>query len=214
MSAPVYLNMPGDNYGGQITNYAPDRTGAVYSLNLCRLTPNGPWGPRVYRIPPKGAPQLIAFVQDASAGHLVVANRKLYFLYSVNGKCYSDQIDGYIDPDNTPSSNVVDINTSQIQTLQQQITTTNQQLNAQNAKIAQLQTQVNQQSKTLQTMQAQISQVQSQLLTQSQVEDIVWTKTWDILYLIRLGYLQGSSTIQNVQAWLNDLAVYIRSIAK
>ena len=214
MSAPVYLNMPGDNYGGQITNYAPDRTGAIYSLNLCRLTPNGPWGPRVYRIPPKGAPQLIAFVQDASAGHLVVANRQLYFLYSVNGKCYSDQIEGYIDPDNTPSSNVVDINTSQIQTLQQQITTSNQMINAQNAKIAQLTTQVNQQAKTLQTVQAQISQVQSQLLTQSQVEDIVWTKTWDILYLIRLGYLQGSSSIQNVQAWLNDLAVYIRSIAK
>ena len=206
--------MPGDNYGGQITNFAPDRTGAVYSLNLCRLTPNGPWGPRVYRIPPKGAPQLIAFVQDASAGHLVVANRKLYFLYSVNGKCYSDQIEGYIDPDDTPSSNVVNINTSQIQTLQQQITTSNQMINAQNAKIAQLTTQVNQQAKTLQTVQAQISQIQSQLLTQSQVEDIVWTKTWDILYLIRLGYLQGSSSIQNVQAWLNDLAVYIRSIAK
>ena len=214
MSAPVYLNMPGDNYGGQITNFAPDRTGAVYSLNLCRLTPNGPWGPRVYRIPPKGAPQLLAFVQDASAGHLVVANRKLYFLYSVNGKCYSDQIEGYIDPDDTPSSNVVNINTSQIQTLQQQITTSNQMINAQNAKIAQLQTQVNQQAKTLQTVQEQIIQIQSQILTQSQVEDIVWTKTWDILYLIRLGYLQGSSSIQNVQAWLNDLAVYIRSITK
>lgn len=214
MSAPVYLNMPGDNYGGQITNYAPDRTGAVYSLNLCRLTPNGPWGPRVYRIPPTGAPQLLAFVENASAGHLIVANRKLYFLYSVNGKCYSDQIEGYIDPDDTPSSNVVNINTSQIQTLQQQITASNQQINAQSQKIAQLTTQVNQQAKTLQTVQAQISQIQSQLLTQSQVEDIVWTKTWDILYLIRLGYLQGSSSIQNVQAWLNDLAVYIRSIAK
>jgi len=214
MSAPVYLNMPGENYGGQITNYAPDRTGVVYSLNLCRLTPNGPWGPRVYRIPPKGPPQLIAFVDGASSGHLVVANRKLYFLYSVNGKCYSDLIEGYIDPDNTPSSNVVDINTSQIQTLQQQITVLNQIINNQNAKIAQMQTQVNQQKKTIETMQGQMEQIQSQMLTQSQVEDIVWTKTWDILYLIRLGYLQGSSTIQNVQAWLNDLAVYIRSVAK
>lgn len=214
MGAPVVLRMPGDNYGGQITNLAPDRTGAVYSLNLCRLTQNGPWGPRVYRIPPTGAPQLIAFVENASAGHLVVSNRTLYFLYSVNGTCYYQIIDGYIDPDSTPSSTIVNINTAQVQTLQQQITVLNQQCNALQQQISSLKTTQSQQHTALQSMQNQLSQLQSQMMSPDQIADLVWSKTWDILYLIRLGYIQGSSSVQQVQDWLNDLTVFIRRIMK
>ncbi len=214
MGQPVELYMPGDNYGGQITNIAPDRTGAIYSLNLCRLVPNGPWGPRVYRIPPKGAPQLISFVQDASAGHLVVANRKLYFLYSLSGRCYYQIIEGYIDPDDTPSSTVVNINTSQIQTLQQQITTLQQQITAVTQETALLRSRQNQQATILQSCLDKIGELQSQIMTPDQIADLVWSKTWDILYLIRLGYLQGSSSVQQVQDWLNDLTVFIRRVIK
>ena len=71
--------------------------------------------------------------------------------------------------------------------------------------MAALQTQIS-------AMQNQISSLQSQIFTQQQIEDIVWQKIWDVNYLIRMGFLQGSSTIQQVQDYINDLAVYIKKV--
>ena len=58
------------------------------------------------------------------------------------------------------------------------------------------------------TLQNQVNQ----LLTPNQVADLVWAKVWDANYQIRMGFLAGKSAIQQVQDYLNDLAVYIRNI--
>jgi len=52
------------------------------------------------------------------------------------------------------------------------------------------------------------------VLSKAQIEDIVWTKIWDVNYLIRLGFIKGSSDIQQVQDYLVDLASYIKRIVK
>jgi hypothetical protein len=50
------------------------------------------------------------------------------------------------------------------------------------------------------------------LLTPQQVADLVWSKVWDINYQIRMGFLAGKSPIEQVQDYLNDLAVYIKKV--
>lgn len=49
-------------------------------------------------------------------------------------------------------------------------------------------------------------------LTRQEVEDIVWSKIWDVNYLIRMGFIQGSSTISQVQDYLNDLTNFVKKI--
>jgi hypothetical protein len=68
--------------------------------------------------------------------------------------------------------------------------------------------------KQVATLTSQINNMQSQILNKQQIEDIVWSKIWDVNYLIRLGFIQGSSTIQQVQDYLVDLASYIKRVTK
>ena len=70
--------------------------------------------------------------------------------------------------------------------------------------------QVVEQQKQIQALQAQVNA----LLTPAQVADLVWAKVWDANYQIRMGFLAGRSAIQQVQDYLNDLAVYIRNVVK
>ena len=67
------------------------------------------------------------------------------------------------------------------------------------------------------TLEQQMAALQAQvntLLTPNQVADLVWSKVWDINYQIRMGFLAGKSPIEQVQDYLNDLAVYIKKVMK
>jgi DUF917 family protein len=83
--------------------------------------------------------------------------------------------------------------------------TANNQVESLRAEVRRLQAQI----ATLTQQQQQMAQ---QILSKSQIEDIVWAKIWDVNYLIRMGFLQGSSTIQQVQDYLNDLTVFIKRV--
>jgi D-alanyl-D-alanine dipeptidase len=65
---------------------------------------------------------------------------------------------------------------------------------------------VAEQSKQIEQLQAQINA----LLTPNQVTDLVWSKIWDVNYLIRLGFVEGKSADPSVQNYLVDLAYYIK----
>lgn len=213
-----YQSYPGDN-----PYFVIDKTGTIYQVTQGDNNKTAPWAVRVWRCPPKAKPEQIFSITDGH-GALVVINKKLYFGYTTgrpDWKQAYEEVPGYIDWDNTPSGTVVNVNEQAMAVYKQQVAlaqntaqtaqvTANKALSASTAAAASS-TKLQQQ---IDALNLQVATLQKQMLTQSQVEDIVWTKTWDILYLIRMGYLKGTSSIQNVQDWLNDLRFYITNFIR
>lgn len=200
-----------------------DRAGTVFQVWTGRLTNPGAWGPHIWRTVQGGKPQLVWFMENANGTELMVQNKQLFYSYTrPNGGQWLQQIDGYIDPSDTPSSQVVNVDESALDAVKQSVSVAQSTANDARAKATQAQTTANaannsaaaalakvaEQQKQIQALQAQVNA----LLTPSQVSDLVWTKLWDANYQIRMGFLAGRSPIQQVQDYLNDLAVYIRNV--
>jgi uncharacterized protein YpbB len=114
---------------------------------------------------------------------------------------------------------VVDINASQLALVNQRINTAQTSAGQAQGAADRLQGSVNNHTKTIADLQARITKLEQQGgggngsgLTKQQVEDIVWSKIWDINFLIRQGFRDGVSTIREVQDYLNDLTVFIKRI--
>ena len=221
MSQPIRLPVNAPSYSAGGANFYIDKTGAIYQTWVGRTTPGGDWGSHVYRTAPGEKPQLL-FFQAGINGFLEVMNKELWFGYcDARGAQWRLLIDGYIDPSNTPSSVVVNVDEAQVAGLKQSIGTAQAtadraaglantaQATANQCKTAGATTQ-----RQILALQTQVQALQAQILTKSQVEDIVWAKIWDVNYLIRLGFINGSSPIQQVQDYLVDLASYIRRMVK
>ena len=121
----------------------------------------------------------------------------------------------------TPSSTVVNVDEAQVAGLKQGLgtahATADRAIGAANQATAvarQAESDVDTLQAQVNALQAQVNAMQAQALTKAQVEDIVWAKIWDVNYLIRLGFIKGSSDIQQVQDYLVDLASYIKRIVK
>lgn len=221
MSQPIRLPVNAPSYSAGGANFFYDRTGAIYQTWVGRTAPGGDWGSHVYRTAPGEKPQLL-FFQAGINGFLEVINKELWFGYcDARGAQWRLLIDGYIDPSDTPSSVVVNVDEAQVAGLKQSIGTAQAtadrsaglantaQATANQCKTADATTQ-----RQILALQTQVQALQAQILTKSQVEDIVWAKIWDVNYLIRLGFINGSSPIQQVQDYLVDLASYIKRIVK
>ena len=221
MSQPIRLPVNAPSYSAGGANFFYDRTGAIYQTWVGRTAPGGDWGSHVYRTAPGEKPQLL-FFQAGINGFLEVMNKELWFGYcDARGAQWRLLIDGYIDPSDTPSSAVVNVDEAQVAGLKQSIGTAQAtadraaglantaQATANQCKTADATTQ-----RQILALQTQVQALQAQILTKSQVEDIVWAKIWDVNYLIRLGFINGSSPIQQVQDYIVDLASYIRRIVK
>lgn len=221
MSQPIRLPVNAPSYSAGGANFFYDRTGAIYQTWVGRTAPGGDWGSHVYRTAPGEKPQLL-FFQAGINGFLEVINKELWFGYcDARGAQWRLLIDGYIDPSDTPSSAVVNVDEAQVAGLKQSIGTAQAtadraaglantaQATANQCKTADATTQ-----RQILALQTQVQALQAQILTKSQVEDIVWAKIWDVNYLIRLGFINGSSPIQQVQDYLVDLASYIKRIVK
>ena len=200
-----------------------DKAGTIFQAWTGRLTNPGPWGPHIWRTPLGGKPELVWFMENANGNQLIIMNKQLWFDYTPpNGGQWGQQIDGYIDPSDEPSSQVVNVDESQVATLKQSIAVAQNAAFQANSKAIQAQTAANaanntaaatlakvaEQSKQIAALQAQVNA----LLTPNQVNDLVWSKVWDANYQIRMGFLAGRSPIQQVQDYLNDLATYIRNV--
>ena len=221
MSQPIRLPVNAPSYSAGGANFYIDKTGAIYQTWVGRTAPGGDWGSHVYRTAPGEKSQLL-FFQAGINGFLEVMNKELWFGYcDARGAQWRLLIDGYIDPSNTPSSAVVNVDEAQVAGLKQSISTAQAtadraaglantaQATANQCKTADATTQ-----RQILALQTQVQALQAQILTKSQVEDIVWAKIWDVNYLIRLGFINGSSPIQQVQDYIVDLASYIRRIVK
>lgn len=221
---PTRLPVRAPSYSGAGTSFVIDKTGTVFQVWTGRTTNPGPWGAHVYRTAPNAQPVLVWFIEGCN-GSLTILNKQLYFGY-VDGRGFQwyQPIDGYIDPSDTPSSKIVDVDETQVATLKQSIATAQGMADRASGQALQAQTtagaanntaaaalaKVTEQQKQIQALQAQVNA----LLTPAQVSDLVWAKVWDANYQIRMGFLAGRSAIQQVQDYLNDLAVYIRNVVK
>ena len=221
MSQPIRLPVKAPSYSAGGANFFIDKTGAIYQTWVGRTTTGGDWGSHVYRTAP-GAPTTLVFFQPSSNGFLEVMNKELWFGFcDAKGAQWRLLIDGYIDPSDTPSSVVVNVDEAQVAGLKQGINTAQSTAdrasataNRANQAASEASSDVNTLTAQVNALQAQVNALQGQVLSKAQIEDIVWAKIWDVNYLIRLGFIKGSSDIQQVQDYLVDLASYIKRIVK
>ena len=196
-----------------------DKTGTIYQSQQGDNNKTAPWGQRVWRVKPDGKPEEI-FCIVGGHGDLVIDYNTLIFEYcDANWKQWTWVVPGYIDPSDNPSSKVVNVDESAMAVYKQQVALAQKTANQASYDATQalgtstdLKKQMAAMQSQIAAMQNQIKTMQSQILSQQQIEDIVWSKIWDVNYMIRMGFLQGSSTIQQVQDYLNDLAVYIKKV--
>lgn len=221
MSLPIRLPISAPSYSAGGANFYIDKTGAIYQTWVGRTVAGGDWGSHVYRTAP-GAPSTLLFFQPNSNGYLEVMNSQLWFGFcDQRGAQWRLLIDGYIDPSDTPSSTVINVDEAQVAGLKQGLNTAqataDRAIGAANQAVGvanQADSDVNALTAQVAALQNQVNALQAQALTKAQVEDIVWAKIWDVNYLIRLGFIKGSSDIQQVQDYLVDLASYIKRIVK
>ena len=221
---PTPLPMINSSYAGSGCSFVIDKTGTTFQVTVCSTVDGGPWGPHVVRTARGGPVQVVWFI-PGTAGSLVILNKQLYLGYvDSNGQQWYQPISGYIDPSDTPSSTVVNVDESALNAVKQSVTAADNAANnaasiANNAKdtangamdnTQKLKARVTTLEQQVATMQNQINQ----LLTPNQVADLVWAKVWDANYQIRMGFIAGKSSIQQVQDYLNDLASYIKRIVK
>lgn len=200
-----------------------DRAGTIFQVWTGRLTNPGAWGSRIFRTVKGGKPELVWFIEDANVGTLIIMNNKLFIPYQPpRGIQWLQQLDGYIDPSDEPSSNVVDVDESALNSVKQSITVVQSSTNTIDYKATRAQntaqdaqTTANNAKAQIDALQAKINKMQAQidsLMTPNQVADLVWSKVWDVNYQIRMGFIAGKSSIQQVQDYLNDLTTFIRKI--
>jgi hypothetical protein len=208
------------SYPASGKTFAIDKTGTIYETYMGDLNKTAKFGLRVFRTKPGGKPEELFYTDGG--GSLTVINKELFIGYTdSNWASWYDEIPGYIDPSDTPSSKVVNVDEAAMAVYKNQVTlaqkTANSaQYNANDAitRANKAQSEVDILENRVAKLEAVVSGMQNQILSKQQVEDIVWAKIWDVNYLIRDGFRKGSSTIREVQDYLVDLATYIKSVMK
>jgi len=217
-TAPISAPFGATSYGAG--SIMIDKTGTIFQVWTGRITNPGAWGPRVYRTVKGGRPELVWFIEDANAGVFTVINKQLFLPYQPSrGGQQLQQIDGYIDSLDQPSSTVVNVDESALNSVKQSVAATQTAANlvdykatrAQN--IAQdAQKIANDAASQVAALQSRIDAMQSQGVNVQQIADIVWAKLWDVVYLLRMGMNAGKSDDANVQGWINDLTSFIKKV--
>lgn len=208
------------SYPASGKTFTIDKTGTIYESYMGDLNKTAKFGLRVFRTKPSGKPEEL-FYCDGN-GYLTVINKKLMIGYTdSNWESWYEEIPGYIDPSDTPSSQVVNVNEAAMAVYKNQVdlaqkTANNAQAAAIDAtnKANQAQSEVDRVEKRVDKLEAIVAGMQQQILSKQQIEDIVWSKIWDVNYLIREGFRNGKSSIREVQDYLVDLATYIKAVMK
>lgn len=218
--APKRFPQTARSYPASGKTFTIDKTGTIYETYMGDLNKTAKFGLRVFRTKPGGKPEELFYTDGG--GSLTVINKKLYIGYTdSNWASWYDEIPGYIDPSDTPSSTVVKVDEAAMAVYKDQValaqkTANSAQYNANDAitRANKAQSEVDVLENRVAKLEAVVSGMQNQILNKQQVEDIVWAKIWDVNYLIREGFRNGSSAIREVQDYLVDLATYIRNIMK
>jgi hypothetical protein len=208
------------SYPNDAMNIQPDKSDAVFQVLQGDNNKSAPWGVRVYRCPRNTRTVELLFENIGGHGTIGVVNRQLIFAYTDKDWIQRwVKIPGYIPFDSDVSGTTVNIDETAMAAYKAQValaqnTASQASYNA-NSALAMAKKSLEQdvaQENELIELRAQVQALQAQMLTRAQVEDIVWSKIWDVNYLIREGFRKGSSGIREVQDYLVDLATYIRTV--
>ena len=218
MTNPVRFPVTQRSYPASGITFTIDKTGTIYQSYMGDLNQSAPFGLRIFRCKPRSTPEQLFFT--TGGGWLTVVNKKLYIGFTDNNwASWYQEIPGYIDPSDTPSSNVVNVNEAAMDVYKQQVALAQKTANqatydAQQAtaQVNNLKTQVTNQQNQITALSAQVKALSAQQLTPQQIQDIVWSKIWDVNYLIRLGFVNGSSPDSQVQAYITDDATFIKNV--
>jgi hypothetical protein len=216
------LPIPFGTYGPTSGQYQLSKDGAIYTFSVGKLG-NQKWKGRIWRIPPDGSNAQIMLEVPGSA-QLYVVQGKLLCVWidtndggGYNAKIKVTEIEGYIPLDSDISGTVVDIDATQLNMMQQQLNTAQYNAGRAQASAEKAQGTATATAKSLASLTERVARLERQGgggggLTRQQVEDIVWSKIWDVNYLIREGFRNGQSAIREVQDYLVDLASYIKRV--
>lgn len=216
MQVPSNISKPGGNYTSTRTEIALDKSGALYTTSMGRLTPSSEFGIHVWKTVAGRAPQEILFFPECH-GSLHVIYNKLYLALNKGSTQELIEVRGYIHPEDPVAGSIVDIDDKQLAGVYQQIETLRAQVN----RTVEL---LNQSNREVNSLKAQVSALRTQVarLEQSgggnaqvdvgKIADIVWAKLWDSIYLLRMGMNAGWSNDPNIQGWINDLTSFIKKV--
>jgi hypothetical protein len=197
-----------------------DKTGTIFQVWTGRVSDNGPWGPRVFRTVRGGRPELVWFIEGCNGNQLAIMNKQLYLSYTPpHSGQWLQKIDGYIDPLDTPSSQVVNVDESALNAVRNSIFSVgnianhaadvaNASIDVANASMGNVQ----QLKARVTALEQQLQLLQTQTTTTQQMTDILWSKLWDVVYLLRMGMNAGKSDDANIQGWVNDLTRFVKKV--
>lgn len=197
-------------YTATKTDTITDKSGALYITSMGATTPGAPFGIRVYRIAKLGGTKQEILFYPGDHGGLAVLWGKLFFVHNQAGskKILLEEIPGFIPENGSVPNTVVNLNETQLALVNKMIETATKRAEGGYAQSSQAMARVVALEKRIAELEKKPDAVGG--LTKAQIEDIVWTKIWDIFYLIRAGMNEGSSKMTDIQNWINDLTSFIR----
>ena len=206
----IDISKPGGNYTATRTEIEPDKTGALYSTSMGKPSPSIDFGINVWKTPKNQPPQLIQSFPGCH-GSLHVINGVLYLaLNSPNKKQSLVEIEGYIPPDSKVSGTTVNINDKQVAELKQMINNLGASMNQLANRVSAVEAVNSKQSKEIEELKRNNSG--GSQISEQKIADIVWSKLWDSIYLMRMGMNAGWSNDPNIQGWINDLTSFIKKV--
>ena len=202
-------------YTATKTDTITDKSGALYITSMGATAPGTPFGIRVWRIAKGMKVRQEVLFYPGDHGGLAVLWGKLFFVHNQAGskKIVLEEIPGFIPEDGTLSSTTVNLNESQLALINKMIETATKRAEGAYAQSSQAMARIVALEKRIAALEARPAASSSPAgLSKAQIEDIVWTKIWDIFFLLRGGMNEGSSKMTDVQNWINDLTAFIRRV--
>jgi hypothetical protein len=218
MPKVIHLDNPGGTYTATPTFVEPDKTGAIYHTSMGASTAGAPFGIHVWK-QVKGKPSQEILFYPGDHGALTVIGNTLFFIHNRAAQKDSqlEEIPGYIYPGDMVPSTVVNINDKQVAELKQQLTTAQNQANAAYAQSQKAMSLVSSLSNQVDALTARVAKLEqsgggTSPVDKQQIEDIVWQKIMDVMWIIRQAMNSGSSTDPNIQGYLMDLTAFIKKV--
>lgn len=202
-------------YTATKTDTITDKSGALYITSMGATAPGTPFGIRVWRIAKGMKVRQEVLFYPGDHGGLAVLWGKLFFVHNQAGskKIVLEEIPGFIPEDSTLSSTTVNLNESQLALINKMIETSTKRAEGAYAQSSQAMARIVALEKRIADLEARPAVSSSPAgLSKAQIEDVVWTKIWDIFFLLRGGMNEGSSKMTDVQNWINDLTAFIRRV--
>jgi len=202
-------------YTATKTDTITDKSGALYITSMGATAPGTPFGMRVWRIAKGMKVRQEVLFYPGDHGGLAVLWGKLFFVHNQAGskKIVLEEIPGFIPEDGTLSSTTVNLNESQLALINKMIETATKRAEGAYAQSSQAMARIVALEKRIAALEARPAASSSPAgLSKAQIEDVVWTKIWDIFFLLRGGMNEGSSKMTDVQNWINDLTAFIRRV--